>query len=37
LASGNIGEGAAISLTMLPVLLVLIIWQLRRIRRMTVA
>ncbi len=37
LASGNIGEGAAISLTMLPVLLVLIIWQLRRVRRMTVA
>lgn len=37
LASGNIGEGAAISLTMLPVLLVLIIWQLRRIRRSTVA
>jgi multiple sugar transport system permease protein len=35
LASGNIGEGAAISLTMLPVLLVLIIWQLRRIRRST--
>jgi len=33
LAAGNIGEGAAISLTMLPVLLVLIIWQLRRIRR----
>ena len=37
LASGNIGEGAAISLTMLPVLLVLIVWQLRRIRRSTVA
>jgi multiple sugar transport system permease protein len=37
LASGNIGEGAAISLTMLPVLLLLIIWQLRRIRRSTVA
>jgi multiple sugar transport system permease protein len=37
LASGNIGEGAAISLTMMPVLLVLIIWQLRRVRRMTVA
>lgn len=37
LAAGNIGEGAAISLTMLPVLLVLIIWQLRRIRRSTVA
>ena len=36
LASGNIGEGAAISLTMLPILLVLIIWQLRRIRRSTV-
>ena len=36
LASGNIGEGAAISLTMLPVLLLLIIWQLRRIRRSTV-
>ena len=36
LASGNIGEGAAISLTMLPVLLVLIIWLLRRIRRSTV-
>ncbi|MCC6718290.1 MAG: sugar ABC transporter permease, partial [Acetobacteraceae bacterium] len=37
LASGNIGEGAAVALTMLPVLLVLIIWQLRRIRRSTVA
>ncbi len=37
LAAGNIGEGAAISLTMLPVLLILIIWQLRRIRRSTVA
>ncbi len=36
LAAGNIGEGAAISLTMLPMLLVLIIWQLRRIRRSTV-
>ena len=36
LASGNIGEGAAISLTMLPLLLILIIWQLRRIRRSTV-
>ena len=36
LAAGNIGEGAAISLTMLPLLLVLIIWQLRRIRRSTV-
>ena len=36
LAAGNIGEGAAISLTMLPVLLILIIWQLRRIRRSTV-
>ena len=29
LASGNIGEGAAISLTMLPLLLVLIVWQIR--------
>ena len=37
LASGNIGEGAAIALTMMPVLFVLIVWQLRRIRRMTVA
>lgn len=37
LSAGNIGEGAAISLTMLPFLLVLIIWQLRRIRRSTVA
>jgi multiple sugar transport system permease protein len=37
LAAGNIGEGAAISLTMLPALLVLIVWQLRRIRRSTVA
>ena len=36
LASGNIGEGAAISLTMLPILFVLILWQLRRIRRMNV-
>jgi multiple sugar transport system permease protein len=36
LAAGNIGEGAAISLTMLPILLVLIIWQLRRIRRSAV-
>lgn len=33
LRAGNIGEGAAISLTMLPALLALIIWQLRRIRR----
>ncbi len=33
LRAGNIGEGAAISLTMLPALLVLIVWQLRRIRR----
>lgn len=33
LASGNIGEGAAIALTMLPVLFALILWQLRRIRR----
>ena len=33
LASGNIGEGAAISLTMLPLLLVLIIWQIRHLRR----
>lgn len=37
LVSGNLGEGAAISLTMLPVLLVLILWQLRRIRRSHVA
>jgi multiple sugar transport system permease protein len=36
LRSGNIGEGAAISLTMLPALLALIVWQLRRIRRSTV-
>ena len=36
LMSGNLGEGAAISLTMLPLLLVLIIWQLRRIRRSNV-
>jgi multiple sugar transport system permease protein len=36
LASGNIGEGAAISLTMLPILLVMIVWQLRRIRRSSV-
>lgn len=36
LAAGNIGEGAAISLTMLPLLLILIVWQLRRIRRSTV-
>lgn len=33
LASGNIGEGAAIALTMLPILFLLILWQLRRIRR----
>ena len=33
LASGNIGEGAAISLTMLPLLLILIIWQIRHLRR----
>ncbi|MBV9538428.1 MAG: sugar ABC transporter permease [Acidisphaera sp.] len=37
LSAGNIGEGAAVSLTMLPLLLVLIVWQLRRVRRMTVA
>ena len=37
LASGNIGEGAAISLSMLPFLFVLVLWQLRRIRRMNVA
>jgi multiple sugar transport system permease protein len=37
LVAGNLGEGAAISLTMLPVLLVLIVWQLRRIRRSNVA
>ena len=37
LSAGNLGEGAAISLTMLPFLLVLIVWQLRRIRRSTVA
>lgn len=36
LSAGNIGEGAAISLTMLPALLVLIVWQLRRIRRSSV-
>ena len=30
---GNIGEGAAISLTMLPLLLVLIVWQIRHLRR----
>jgi multiple sugar transport system permease protein len=35
LASGNIGEGAAISLTMLPLLLVLIVWQIRHLRRGT--
>jgi multiple sugar transport system permease protein len=33
LVSGNIGEGAAISLTMLPLLLVLIVWQIRHLRR----
>jgi multiple sugar transport system permease protein len=33
LASGQIGEGAAISLTMLPLLLVLIVWQIRHLRR----
>jgi multiple sugar transport system permease protein len=33
LASGQIGEGAAISLTMLPLLLVLILWQIRHLRR----
>ena len=33
LNSGNIGEGAAISLTMLPLLLLLIIWQIRHLRR----
>ena len=32
-AAGNVGEGAAVSLTMLPVLMVLIVWQLRRVRR----
>ncbi len=37
LSAGNIGEGAAVSLTMLPLLLVLIVWQLRRVRRSTVA
>ena len=31
LASGNIGEGAAISLTMLPLLLILIVWQIRHL------
>jgi multiple sugar transport system permease protein len=36
LRAGNIGEGAAISLTMLPALLALIVWQLRRIRRSAV-
>ena len=35
LSAGNIGEGAAVSLTMLPLLLVLIVWQLRRVRRST--
>jgi len=33
LSAGNVGEGAAVSLTMLPVLMVLIVWQLRRVRR----
>src|SRR6185436_3739093 len=33
LASGNIGEGAVISLTMLPLLLILIVWQIRHLRR----
>jgi multiple sugar transport system permease protein len=33
LASGNIGEGAAISLTMLPLLFILIVWQIRHLRR----
>src|SRR5262245_32455549 len=37
LASGNIGEGAAISLTMLPLLLILIVWQIRHLRRGVVA
>lgn len=37
LSAGNIGEGAAVSLTMLPLLLILIVWQLRRVRRSTVA
>ena len=37
LSAGNTGEGAAISLTMLPILLPLIIWQLRRVRRSVVA
>ena len=37
LLSGNLGEGAAISLTMLPFLLLLIVWQLRRVRRSNVA
>jgi multiple sugar transport system permease protein len=37
LVSGDLGEGAAISLTMLPILFVLIVWQLRRIRRSNVA
>jgi multiple sugar transport system permease protein len=37
LASGNIGEGAAISLTMLPLLLVLIVWQVYHLRRGSVA
>ncbi len=37
LASGNIGEGAAISLTMLPLLLILIVWQIRHLRRGAVA
>jgi multiple sugar transport system permease protein len=37
LQSGNLGEGAAISLTMLPLLLILIVWQLRRIRKSNVA
>ena len=36
LMSGNLGEGAAISLTMLPLLLILIVWQLHRIRKSNV-
>lgn len=36
LGSGNLGEGAAISLTMLPILFIMIVWQLRRIRRSNV-
>lgn len=33
LSTGKIGEGSAISLTMLPVLLALVVWQLRQLSR----